>query len=470
MAVDNATILDRIWLSGTNDYQQRVPPATQDSIAATQAALFDPRNLDLYNQFVNALVNRIGDTVIHTDSWYNPLGILKKSNLRYGDKIQEIAVKWIKAHSYDDSAEDVFKAYRPDASVWYHEVNRREFYPITVNREELEMAFVDNYGLNRFISGILEVPRNSDEYDEYRIMLELLAYYENNFGFYKQQVSALSSESTAKAFLTELRAYAGMLQFPSTLYNSGEIPDIPVFAKNDELIILMTPRTRAVIDVQALAAAFNLDYENIQQRIILIDEFPIPDAVALLTTVDFFQSRDKLYTTTSSYNPKTLGTNYFLHHWSMHSVSPFAPAILFTTSSSTSIDTITATYSTALSLSPSTKTAAAGTSFKITPTFAPTSVVDGSSNAYTNSNMNTNLSGYDVSIVGTLTTGTGQSATTSGVDVSSCWYDKETNIFHIGSDIASGSVIVVTFTPNYVNPSNTTDNSSLGATCTITIS
>lgn len=344
MAVDNATILDRIWLNGTNDYQQRVPQATQASIAATQAAIFDTRNLDLYNQFVDALVNRIGDTVIHTDSWYNPLAILKKNNLRYGDKIQEIAVKWIKAHSYRDDAEDVFKTYRPDAAVWYHEVNRREFYPITVNREELEMAFVDNYGLNRFISGILEVPRNSDEYDEYRIMMQLIAFYEQNFGFYKHQVSALTNEATAKAFLTELRAYAGMLQFPSTLYNSGQISDIPVFAKNDELIILMTPRTRAVIDVQALAAAFNLDYENIQQRIILVDEFPIPDAVALLTTVDFFQSRDKLYTTTSSYNPKTLGNTYFLHHWSLHSVSPFAPAILFTTGSGTSIDTATFAY------------------------------------------------------------------------------------------------------------------------------
>lgn len=344
MPVDNSTILDRIWLSGTNDYQQRVPLTTQASIAATQAAIFDTRNLDLYNQFVNALVNRIGDVVIHSDSWYNPLGVLKKNNLRYGDKIQEIAVKWIKAHSYDDAAEDVFKAYRPDASVWYHEVNRREFYPITVNRDELEMAFVDDYGLNRFVSSILEVPRNSDEYDEYRIMLELLAYYENNFGFFKKQVAPLTNEASAKEFLTELRAYAGMLQFPSTLYNSGQIPDIPVFAKNDELIILMTPRTRAVIDVQALAAAFNLDYENIQQRIILVDEFPIADAVALLTTVDFFQSRDKLYTTTSAYNPKTLGTSYFLHHWSLHSVSPFAPAILFTTGSGTSVDTATFTF------------------------------------------------------------------------------------------------------------------------------
>ena len=330
MAVDNVTILDRVWLNGSNDFQQRVSRPTQANIAATQAAIFNPRNLDLYNSFVNALVNRIGATIVHSDNWVNPLGVFKKGQLIYGDKVQEIAVKWIKSHSYIDDAEEVFKNYRPDASVWYHEVNRREYYPITVNRDELAEAFVDEYGLNAFLSAILTVPRNSDNYDEYRIMLELIAFYEQNFGFYKQQVADPVDETTAKAFLTELRAYAGMVQFPSTLYNSGNIPDIPVFAKNDELVILMTPRTRAVIDVQALAAAFNIDYADVQQRIVMVDEFPIPDVVALLTTQDFFQSRDKLYTTTRAQNPLTLGTNYFLHHWSLHSVSPFAPAILFT--------------------------------------------------------------------------------------------------------------------------------------------
>ena len=135
MAVNNSTILDRIWLSGTNDYQQRIPQTTQNDIAATQAALFAPENLNLYNQFVDALVNRIGSTYVHQQEWSNPLRVFKKDMLRYGDKAQEIAAKWIRSHSYADDREDVFKMYRPDANVWFHTVNRREFYPVTVNRE-----------------------------------------------------------------------------------------------------------------------------------------------------------------------------------------------------------------------------------------------------------------------------------------------------------------------------------------------
>lgn len=377
MAVLNSTILDRIWLSGTNDYQQRIPQTTQGDIAATQAALFAPENLPLYNQFVDALVNRIGSTYVHQQDWRNPLAVFKKDMLRYGDKAQEIAVKWIRSHSYSDDREDVFKMYRPDADVWFHTVNRREFYPITVNRDELEFAFTEEYGLNSFVAGIMQAPQNSDEYDEYRIMLELLAYYESNFGFFKHQLSAApSNQATAQEFLTQLRSYAGMLRFPSSRYNSGLIKDVPVFANPSELVVLMTPQTNAVIDVYALAAAFNMEKEDIQQRIVIVDEFPIANAVALLTTEDFFQCRDKLRQNTSQYNPLTLGTNYFLHHWGMYSVSPFVPAILFTTASGSNIDTITMTPS-GISISAAADTVEAGGSVKLTTNLTGTVSSDG---------------------------------------------------------------------------------------------
>ena len=119
--------------------------------------------------------------------------------------------------------------------------------------------------MNNFIAKVMEVPINSDEYDEYRIMLQLLAEYENSFGFYKEQISAINSESNAKAFLKKLREMAGLLEFPSARYNAADV-DIPVFAKNSELVILMTPGVKASIDVDALAILFNLEKAEVQQR------------------------------------------------------------------------------------------------------------------------------------------------------------------------------------------------------------
>lgn len=457
MAVDNSTILDRIWLAGTNDYQQRIPQATQNGIAATQAALFAPENLNMYNQFVDALVNRIGSTYVHQQDWRNPLRSFKKDMLRYGDKAQEIAIKWIRSHSYADDREDVFKMYRPDANVWFHTVNRREFYPITVNREELEFAFTEEYGLNSFVAGIMQAPRNSDEYDEYRIMLELLAYYEDNFGFFKHTLSAApTDEDTAKELLVELRSYAGIMRFPSSRYNAGLIRDVPVFASPDELVVLMTPHTNAVIDVMALAAAFNMDRETIQQRIVMVDEFPVPNAVALLTTTDFFQCRDKLNQTTSQYNPLTLGTNYFLHRWGMYSVSPFVPAILFTTDTGTSIPTITQTLSAITLSSDSNATNKPGTKTKLSIELTGT-LVDDDSNTYVGPVVLAPESAtYEVSIERTITEATDDDPAVTAAVKSVKTFVDEYGYLHIGADLVAGDVITVVATSTYINPSGDT--------------
>lgn len=468
MAVTNSTILDKIWLSGTNDYQQRIPQTTQNDIAATQAALFAPENLNLYNQFVDALVNRIGSTYVHQQTWRNPLAVFKKDAIRYGDKAQEIAVKWIKSHSYADDREDVFKMYRPDANVWFHTVNRREFYPITVNRDELEFAFTEDYGLNSFVSAIMAAPQNSDEYDEYRIMLELMAYYENNFGFYKHQLSAApTTKATAEELLVELRAYAGDLRFPSSRYNAGLIEDVPVFARPDELVILMTPRTQAVIDVMALAAAFNMDRETIQQRIVLVDEFPVPNAVALLTTEDFFQCRDKLNQTTSQYNPLTLGTNYFLHRWGMYSVSPFVPAILFTTGSGTTIPTVTQSLS-AITLAADDSTPHAGQKVQLSVTLTGTLTEGLSSYAGDAIVLAPKAATYDIGITRSTTVGEGSDAVTTTSAVKSVkTYIDEYAILHIADDLEVGDVITVTATSAYVNPSGATTALTDDVTLTI---
>lgn len=369
MATDNHTILHNIWLNGTNDFQQRIPEPTQTNIRQVIQTLFDPMNKTYYNQFMDALVMRIGDSFVHQQAFKNPLAVFKKSRMMYGNTLQEIIPKWIRAHSYVDDAEDVFKMARPDVAAWYHSQNRRDRYDITINRKELRTAFTDSMGLNKLVSAIMNVPMNSDEYDEYRIMLQLIAEYERTWGFFKHALTAApTNEATGKEFLYQLRAYAKKLTFPTTTYNNGAIEDVPIFVSPNELVIFMTPETQAAIDVYTLASVFNLDKADIQQRIVIVDEFPIPnnDCVALLTTEDFFMCKDTEYETTSIYNPKTLSTNYFLHHWGIYSVSPFVPAIMFTVGGeSTTISKVTQSV-TGIDLSPATKNVSAGDTVALT--------------------------------------------------------------------------------------------------------
>ena len=343
MAEKNSTILKSAWLVGTNDYQQRIPATTQGNITATVDALFDPMNKQYLNQFIDCLVNRIGMTYVRSKKWDNVLAPFKGAKMNYGATIQEVAPKWIKAHSYNDSDETLLRLHRPEAQAWYHSQNRKDQYAITINYEELRTAFTEEYGLNNLISEILTVPMSSDNYDEYNIMVQLIAEYEKKWGFFKQHLTALpTDETTGKEFLKHIKTYAGKLQFPSCLYNASDIEDIPVFTKPEELILLTTPEVSASVDVETLASVFHLDKaDTTNVTKIIINEFPIPNACALLTTRDFFVCNDTVYQTTSFYNPQRMDTTYYLQHWGIYSVSPFVPAILFTTDAGSAVNTIT---------------------------------------------------------------------------------------------------------------------------------
>lgn len=343
MAVNNSTIMAKAWLSATNDFQQRIPDPTVSGIKATMDALFQPMNGQYFNQFMDILVNRIGFTYVRQQAYKNPLSVFKGTKLSYGSTIQEIAPKWIKAHSYDDENETLLKLHRPEAEAWYHSQNRRDQYPISVNVDELRTAFTDETGLNKLVASIMTTPQNADEYDEFNIMKQLIGEYEQRWGFYKEHLTSMPTDETSgKEFLTKLQTLGGKIQFPSARYSGTSIP---VFAKPEELVLITTPEAQAGLNVNTLASLFNVDLANVKYRVVLIDEFPIANAVALLTTEDFFVVSDTLYNTTSFWNPQTLSTTYFLNHWGIYSVSPFVPAILFTTDEATTTPTITQTVS-----------------------------------------------------------------------------------------------------------------------------
>lgn len=455
MATDNVTILDNIWLNATNDYQQRIPQATQQGISATMDALFDPMNRQYYNQFVDSLIMRIGLTYVHQQIFNNPLGAFKKATMRYGSTVQEMAVKWIKGHSYIDDAEDVFKLHRPDAAVWYHSINRQDQYPISVVRPELNTSFTSSEnGLNQFVASILRAPRNADEYDEYRIMLQLFAFYEQKFGFYKHQLSGTpSDEATGKEFLKAVRTYVGKLRFPNTIYNGVRLPELPVFAMPNELVLFTTPEINASVDVDTLAVLFNIERADIQVRKVIVDEFPIPNAVALLTTEDFFQCRDVLYETDSMYNGKTMSNNYWLQHWGIYSVSPFVPAILFTTDAGTGTQTVTQKV-TSLTLTAEKENASAGDIVQLTPKLVGTLTPSDSNVKVAPDACTYTLSGLVAKDGAEL-----QLPSTTYVDTHAR--------LHLGKSLKAGNVVNIKATSTYVNPSGAT--SELTATATVTI-
>lgn len=461
MAVDNATILDKVRLKGTDDYQQRIPSATQTGVANTMRYLFDPMNRQYLNDCVWSMVNRIGLTVMaQNEPFENPLAIFKKENLYWGSTVQEIAVKWIKAHGYKDDAEELLKMHRPEAAVWFYEMNRKDQYPISWTDDELRQAFVDDFGLNRFVAQIMETPRNSDNYDEMNIMLALIRRYEQNLGFYKVHLDvAPNDEASAKALLKALRATAGRMRFPSTQYNALNVPDIPAYANPQQMVLLIEPEYLASLDVDALSAVFQLDKADVPYRVIQVPNLGIPGAVALLVSTDWYQARDTLYGTTQFYNPQTLSNTMYLNHWGIYGVSPFTPCALFTTDAGTSIKVVTQTV-TGFTLTPTTGSVKAGDLMQLTPKLTATVEPTG-----TAVQVAPNAATYDVAA----------NHAASGDESHGAAFNLNVNTFvddqarlHVQRDgLVAGDVITVTGTATYVNPNGETTEHS--ATCTFTV-
>lgn len=460
MAVDNATILDKVRLKGTDDYQLRVPSATQTGVANTARYLFDPMNRQYLNDCVWSMVNRIGLTVMAQNvPFENVLSIFKKENLYWGSTVQEIAAKWIKAHGYKDDAETLLKMHRPEAAVWFYEMNRKDQYPISWTDDELRQAFVDDYGLNRFVAQIMETPHNSDNYDEMNIMLALIRHYEQHLGFYKVHLDAVpTDEASARTLLKALRATAGRMRFPSTQYNALNVNDIPAYANPQQMVLLIEPEYLASLDVDGLSAVFQLDKADVPYRIIQVPSLGVPGAVALLVSTDWYQVRDTLYGTTQFYNPQTLSNTMYLNHWGIYGVSPFTPCALFTTDAGTSIKVVTQTVS-GFTLTPETGDVKAGDVLQLTPKLTATVEPTG-----TAIDVAPNSATYEVSA--THAVGDNGAASPFALDVNT-FVDDQARL-HVQRDgLTAGDVITVTGTATYVNPTNETTTHT--ATCTFTV-
>ena len=333
---DNIEILNRIRNDATSDYQRRIPAATKGSVAdvVQQLTSYTPH----FNEFTDALINRVGTYITRDITWNNPLREFKRGMLNFGDTIEEVQTGLVSSYTYNSERDymekDIFGAHKPNVASQFHTVNRQEYYKITVNRDQLRRAFLDESGLQNYLSQILASPTTSDQWDEFLLTCSLFAEYEKNGGFYHVKVPDLRSltatESDAKQLIKRVRAMTDNLTFLSRQYNAARME---TFAKREDLILIVTPEVKANIDVEALAAAFNLSPVDMYARVIPVpaEQMGIDKAQAILTTKDFFVIADNLLENTSQPNPVSLGTNYFLHHWEVISTSLFVPAVMFWT-------------------------------------------------------------------------------------------------------------------------------------------
>ena len=332
----NADIIAAIRHEASSEYQRRIPDEIKADVQKTMQQLnnYTPA----WNEFVAAIVNKIGLTIARNNSWTNPLARYKKGLLDSGDTVEEIQTGLIQGYVFDPRREygerTLFRKHLPEVQTSYHTVNRESIYPLTVQRSTLQRAFLTDDGLAQFITQLMEAASTSDNWDEYLLTVNLFREYEKNGGFFKVHVTDIanpdSTEADSRSGLRTLREYAETLPFLSRQYNAARMP---VHANPEDMILITSPQFKSGLDVNALAAMFNVSYAEVPYKTHVIPkhDIGIPGVEAILTTTDFFQIYDTYFNTDSQPNPAGRYENFFLHHDQIISASRFVPAIAFTT-------------------------------------------------------------------------------------------------------------------------------------------
>ena len=340
--INNVDILNAVRSDARRDYQEMVPEATKGNIKDTIAGIMSD---DISrNEFLRALVNRIGSTLVRDIVWKNPLAIFKQGMLNFGDTIEEVHVDLVKPTVYNEDRDylesDIFGQARPPVYSAFHKINRKEKFKITINENVIRRAFLSDSGLSEMLSAIMSVPASSDEWSEFLTVCSLFREYDTKWGFHRVKIpdmnALVSDKNSTDSALKALRIMSDKMRYPTPAFNHYGVHS---YARPEDLVIITTPEFKANIDVTSLAAAFNRVDAEAPSHIITIpnESLQLADTSAILTTKDFLLIKDVLLENRSISNPEGLYDNFFLHHWGILSVSAMVPAIAFGTRENTTI-------------------------------------------------------------------------------------------------------------------------------------
>lgn len=343
-------ILNTIRANANYEYQSSVPAITKESeIPKVGEVLYGYPALA--NQFINALVNRIALVRVNSATFNNAYANLKKGYLEFGETVEEVFVAITKARPFsaEKAEQRELKRSLPDVRSAFHTMNWRVQYPVTIQDQDLQRAFLSVNGVQDLIAKIVDAVYTAAEYDEYLLFKYLMIKAISHGKMYPMSFDATDLKNGAKAF----RGMSNQLTFMNDKFNAS---GVPTTTPKESQYIFMDSMFNASYDVDVLASAFNMDKADFMGKLHLIDDWttfdsdrfseimaesdaiePITDeelalmanVKAVLVDEEWFQVYDNNNKFTDKYVASGMYWNYFYNVWKTVSSSPFSNAIVF---------------------------------------------------------------------------------------------------------------------------------------------
>lgn len=301
----------------TNEFRERIPEGTLTNLKDVQQAMAE--YTPSYNEFMSALINRIGLVLLNYKLWSNPLGQFKRK-LEYGQTIEEIQTDLIKSELVDPKeTNDPFKKNIPPVGVIFHNVDRQQTYTVTINEDRVRTAFISWDGIKQLTDSVISSLYNQYYLDDYLCCREVLFDALEHKKGLMVPCPYVQDEDTGKNFLKLVKLYAEKMHFLTNKYNAY---GFYTFTDRQSLVLFVTPDTKNVLDVDVLAYVFQASMTNIDFQVIVVDELPY-GVSGVLCDAEFLRIYNYTERSTSLFNPKDLSTQYFLNTRNVYSSSIF---------------------------------------------------------------------------------------------------------------------------------------------------
>lgn len=389
-------ILNAIRKSASTNYKDYVPQATADSDSIREIGAVIMDYPALQNEFLSALVNRIGRVILTSKSYDNPWSMFKKGMLEFGESIEEVFVNIAKPFQFDPQVAEsnVFKREIPDVRSAFHIMNYQKFYKATISNDQLRQAFLSIDGITDLIAKIVDAMYTGANYDEFQTMKYMLAKHILNGLMNPVTIPDINSENT-DSIVSTIKEVSNTFTF---LKSDNNLAGVMNHTPKQEQYLIVNSQFDAIMNVKVLASAFNMDKAEFDGHHILVDSFGDLDIERLnilfaddptyteisqaelkaldtipcvLVDSDWFMIFDNYQNFTEKYNGEGLYWNYWYHTWKTFSVSPFSNNAVFV-AGTPAVKTVT--------VSPSEATVSAGGQMQLSVTvdtdnYAPQSVI-----------------------------------------------------------------------------------------------
>lgn len=344
-------IINTIRENASYEYQQNVPVIT-DAKMIPKVGEIIVGNGSLQNQFLNALMNRIAKVVIESATFNNPYAHLKKGYLETGETIEDIFIGIANVVEYDaeKGVAREFKRNLPDVRSAFYVMNWRTQYPLTIQDEDLKMAFTSIDGVTSFIAKLVDCIYTAVEYDEFLLFKYLLI---KAISHGKTSPVSIGDGATLTNDASKYRGISNKITFMSKKYNQA---GVRTTTPKSRQAIFMDAEYNAKFDVNVLASAFHMEKADFMGRLHLIDDWTTFDnerfdiirancdsieevttaelnamrnVKAVLVDENYFQVYDNLSKMTDQYCASGMYWNYFYNTWKTVAVSPFSNMVTF---------------------------------------------------------------------------------------------------------------------------------------------